>query len=134
MRRGRETGTIDGALDLARQEVFDLQDSMNDAAENMPEQLNTWHAAAASNLDIALSFMYDCDAPPKLREVEVTWSEWSGKIFRPQRRDNVVSFLCAYLAYVPENEETKTLRTNLQYAIDMLNGVVFPGMSSRRAA
>ena len=134
MRKRFETSTIENELEFARQEVFDLQDEMNNAADNMPEQLNTWHADAAQLLDVALNYVYDCDTPSSLRDVEVTWPEWKGKIFRPQRRDNVVNFLRAYLAKIPRTDETERLRSDLQSAIEALKNVFFPGMNGRRAA
>jgi hypothetical protein len=134
MRKVYDRGTIESALDFVTEDVFELQDEMNGAAENMPEQLSTAHADAAQLLDVALSYMRDCTAPSELSDVEVTWVEWRGKKFRPQRRDNVVSFLQAYLGQVPQTDSTKKLRSDLQSAIDVLKNVYFPGMGRRRAA
>jgi hypothetical protein len=86
-------------------------------------------------LDIALDRLYDCEVPAELRDREVAWPEWQAKkLFRPRRRDNVVNFLRAYLANVPQSGENGRLVGALQQAIDMLERVYFPGMSGRRAA
>lgn len=134
MRKRYETGTIENIFEFARQEVFDLQDEMENAADNMPEQLGRAHANAAQLLGVALSSIYDCDVPSYLCDVEVRWEEWKGTIYRPQKRDNVVNFLRAYLAQVPQSDRTEKLRADLQYTIDALENVFFPGMSGRRAA
>lgn len=134
MRRTLETLTIANAYDLAQQEVYSLHDSMRESAENMPEQLSLAHANAADKLETALGSMYDCRVPTEFSELKITWEEWQGKIHRPQRRDNIVNFLVAYLARVPRRHDTEKLRTALQETIDALNNVYFPGMSGRRAA
>lgn len=134
MRKQLESLTIGNQIDFALTELFDLQDEMQSAAENMPEQLSGAHAQAATSLELAWSGLSDCGVPDDLSEEEVTWTKWVGKIHRPQRRDNVVSYLCAYLARVPKNDNTEKLRADLEYIIDTLRGVFFPGMSGRRAA
>lgn len=134
MRKRYEKGTIENALEFFRQDVFDLQEEMNNAADNMPEQLNGAHAEAAQLLQVALDFIDNTDVPSELRDVEVAWLEWKGKIFRPQKRDDVVNFLRAYLDQVPRSEEFKRLKTDLGHAIEALTNVFFPGMSGRRAA
>lgn len=134
MRKVIETSTIDGALEFAKQDVYDLQNEMSDAADAMPEQLSAAHAEAAQLLDVATSFLSSCDTPSYLGDTKVTWAEWRGKIYRPQRRENVVNFLRAYLAHVPETDETEKLRDDLDGAITVLERVFFPGMRGRRAA
>jgi hypothetical protein len=135
MRKTFRASTIESELDLARQEICEIADSMREASENMPEQLNGGYSDAAVKLEIALSRLYECDVPAELSDQEVAWPEWQAKkLFRPQRRDNVVSFLRAYLSNVPQSEENRCLVKALQQAIDILERVYFPGMSGRRAA
>lgn len=134
MRKRLETMTIANAYEFAQQDVFDLNESMREAAENMPEQLNSAHMEAAGRLETALGYIWDCRVPTEFSEVEVTWEEWRGKIHRPQRRDNVVNFLIEYLAYVPQRGDTEKLRDDLKLTIGLLKNVYFPGMSGRRAA
>jgi hypothetical protein len=134
MRKVLEVATIDNAFEFAQQDVYDLHESMRDSADNMPEQLNTAYANAADNLSIAIDYLLDCGAPTELCNVEVTWKEWRGKLYRSQLRDNVVNFLRAYLARVPQKKETEKLRSDLQDAIGILVEMFFPGMSGRRAA
>lgn len=130
-----ERATIASAFDLAKQDVYELAESMQEAAEAMPEQLNGTHAEAAIQLEISVGELFRCDPPSDLRDEEVTWLEWRGKkLYRPQRRDNVVNFLRAYRARIPENDNTEELRTVLLRAIERLEDVFFPGMSGRRAA
>ena len=110
MRRTFVRTTIESGFDGAQQEVFELAESMCEAAENMPEQLNGAHTAAADWLQVAHDFMTRDVIPTKLRDEEIVWREWTGsKIFRPQRRDNVVKFLRAYLTRLPHEDETKHL-------------------------
>lgn len=135
MRRTLERATIESAFDFAQQEVFELAESMREAAENMPEQLNGAYTEAANSLQVAHDFMTQDEIPIELRDEEVAWREWRGsKIFRPQRRDNVVNFLRAYLTRLPQDNETKRLRKNLELAINVLDSIFFPGMSGKRAA
>jgi hypothetical protein len=134
MRQERETATIENAFEFAVQDVYDLYADMEQAAENMPEQLSGAHAHAAVMLDMARSYMNSYDIPEILRDKEVTWWIWTGKFYRPQKRENVVNFLNAYLLEVPISEETEKLRSDLGEAIEILSNVFFPGMRGRRAA
>ena len=132
MRTRCETATIENAFEFARQDLYELQTEMGDAADNMPEQLNKAYAEAAQLLSVALHYVNHCDVPAELCDVEVTWTEWKGKIHRPQRRDNIVNFLSAYLKQVPQNDGNEKLRSSLRDAIEVLKNVFFPGMSGRR--
>jgi hypothetical protein len=130
----RESATVENAFEFALQDVYDLHADMEQAAENMPEQLNGAHADAAVMLGQALHYMNISDIPESLRDKEVAWWVWTGKFFRPQKRENVVNFLSAYLSEVSVNKETEKLRSDLGEAIEILNNVFFPGMRGRRAA
>ena len=76
MRKVIETSTIENEFEFVKQEVYDLQDGMSNAADNMPEQLNTAHAGAAQLLDVAWDYICNCDVPPELCNQEVIWLEW----------------------------------------------------------
>jgi len=134
MRKAYETNSIESEFEFAKQDVYDLQEEMSASADNMPEQLGTAHAEAARLLDTAWSFLLDCDVPSDLRDKEVVWQEWKGNIHRPQRRDNVVNFLYAYLSQIRAVYQTAKLREDLRFAIDILSDVYFPGMRGKRAA
>ena len=136
---------LSNAIEECDQEINELSEEMRGAFEGTPEVFQDTagrpREEAADRLEVAHDFLSGSDIPRSLRDEQVEWHEMragrNGKIFRPARRDNVVRCLEAcvrLLTMRPETEEITKLKTNWQYAIDVLRAVYFPGMTARRAA
>ena|SRR5258707_176474 len=136
MRKTWSEDTLAHAIDEAFQEVFTLAQEMEEAFDGTPESLKQSsmgqsREAAATELETA----WDTPSvPDALRENRIMWMEMSGKLFRPARRNNVVSCLqscIAHLSSLVDDYDVKKLKESLQNSVDILSKVHFPGMSGR---
>jgi hypothetical protein len=137
MQRDWYRDSLTGAIRYAFEQVSELTWEMEEVSENTPEplqrsELGECRSAAAC----MLGMVNEPTVPTSLRGDEhlVEWMEMTGgKLFRPARRDNVVSCLEACVAYLStkSNDDATGLKKELQKAIDDLKEIYFPPMYLR---
>jgi hypothetical protein len=141
----RVRSTLKYAIEEGGYQLSELSDEMREAFEGTPEVFQGTtgrpREVAADNLEVAYDLLLGCNVPEELRDEDVEWIELrAGKnrrLYRPARRDNVVSCLracIAQLATVSQDDEISKLKNELQTVVDILDAVFFPGMTGRRAA
>jgi len=141
MRQNWTEAYLAHAIRWACYEVDDLAEEMAEAFDAMPDFFQEYHyrrESAADRLREAAATLATLSAPDGFSQRLVEWMEMvpgkDGKIFRPQRRDNVVRCLEACVQLLAhstdDNNGVLELNDDLQEIIDLLAPIEFPGMAT----